>query len=263
MGHNRLQEECHITEEINPGKRIGSLFSTLFPQVSALPLRSVEKVVEKGMVSVLHLGYTHNNRDSPERAPSNRRVSHFFPGGFPMSMSMPRSALRHRPIAPEIQEWIITTPQRQTKTHHTERGLASLAKRMHPLLLVGLSMLITLLLLWMIGSILTWGNIQLDTLRYGFPHTTQLDYAVGHGGQPSHFTAWNLKGQISVLEIPGSDPAASHLLMGPHLFGPGADLAPVQLHFEGDSRHPELLVEVQNLMLRFHNTGTSYVPVTP
>jgi hypothetical protein len=77
-GQNKLQEECHFTEEINPGKMIVSLFSTPFPQVSALPPRSVEKVVEKGMVSVPPLSYTHNSSDSPESTPSNRRASHFF-----------------------------------------------------------------------------------------------------------------------------------------------------------------------------------------
>jgi hypothetical protein len=178
-----------------------------------------------------------------------------------MSMSMPRSALRHRPIAPTLQEWVIATPQKQTKTHRTGSGLASLAKRMHPLALLGLSMLITLLLLWTIGSILTWGNRQLDTLRYGSPRTTQVDSMVGHGGQPSHFTAWNLQGQIYVLEIPASNPSASHLLVGPHLIG--ADLAPVHLSFVGDPHHPDLLVEVQDVVIHFHNTGTTYVPITP
>jgi hypothetical protein len=110
-------------------------------------------------------------------------------------MSMPRSALRHRPIAPEIQEWIIATPRKQLPPH-TGRGLSSLARQRHPLLLIGLSMLITLLLLWMSGNLLAWGSIQLDTLHYGSPRTTQIEYAIGHGRQPSHFTAWNLHGQI-------------------------------------------------------------------
>ena len=41
-----------------------------------------------------------------------------------MSMSMPRSALRHRPIGPaDIQEWVIAPPQRQAKPHSTGGGL--------------------------------------------------------------------------------------------------------------------------------------------
>ena len=178
-----------------------------------------------------------------------------------MAMSMPRSALRHRPIAPEIQEWIIATPRKQRPPHHRGRDLSSLARQRHPLILIGLSMLITLLLLWVIGCIWAWGTLQFDTLRYGSPRTTQVDYAVGHGEQPSHFTAWNLQGQISVLEIPASHPSASHLLAGPHLIG--ADLAPVHLHFVGDPHHPDLLVEVQDIVVHFHNTGTTYVPAAP
>jgi hypothetical protein len=118
-------------------------------------------------------------------------------------------------------------------------------------------MLITLLLLWTIGCILTWGSIQLDTLRYGFPRTTQLEYAVGHG-RISHFIATNQDGQVYVVEIPEDDPARSQLLIGPHIQGKDADLAPVQLAFQGNPQHPDLLVEIQDIGTRFHNLGNVY-----
>ena len=176
-----------------------------------------------------------------------------------MSLTMPRSALRHRPIASDVPEWIMTTPQQHTPPH--PHCFSSLARRLDPLILTGLSMLLTLLLLWTSTHLWAWGTTQLDTLHYGSPPTTQLDYPVGHGSQPSHFTAWNLHGQIYVLEIPASNPASAHLLVGPHLLG--ADLAPVQLRFIGNPHRPDLLVQVQNVVIPFHNTGTTYVPAVP
>jgi hypothetical protein len=88
---------------------------------------------------------------------------------------------------------------------------------------------------------------------------------VGHevGDTLTHFEASNVAGQIYVLEIPGGHPSGSHLLVGPHLIGPGADLAPVQLHFARNPAHPDLLVEVAGTLTRFQNTGTSYVPAGP
>jgi hypothetical protein len=37
----------------------------------------------------------------------------------------------------------------------------------------------------------------------------------------------------------------------------------VQLHFVGDPHHPDLLVEVQDIVAHFHNTGTTYVDTMP
>jgi hypothetical protein len=185
-----------------------------------------------------------------------------------MSTMMPRSALRHRPIHTEmVPEWHIASP-RATSTHRAPRArttLPALARAIHPLALIGLSMLLTLLLLWGSSSMWAWGNEQLDHLRYGDPPVTQLDHAVGHevGQTLTHFEASNVDGQIYVLEIPGGNPAGAHLLVGPYLVGPNADRAPVQLIFQGNPQEPELLVEVAGTVTRFHNTGTTYVPTTP
>jgi hypothetical protein len=141
---------------------------------------------------------------------------------------------------------------RTSRTSHASR-LAF--QQLHPLVLVGLGMLLTLLLLCVTQWSWAWNQQQLAALRYGSPPTTQTEHAVGHGGL-SHFTAWNLHGQVYVLEIPGSQPDRSHLLEGPHLIG--ADLASVQLVFVGNPTHPDLLVQVQDIVTRFHNTGTSY-----
>jgi len=69
-------------------------------------------------------------------------------------------------------------------------------------------------------------------------------------------------GQIYIVEIPGGQPNNSRLLVGPHLIGPGADLAPVTLSFVGDEHSPDLVISVDGVQMRFHNTGSTYVPET-
>jgi hypothetical protein len=124
-------------------------------------------------------------------------------------------------------------------------------------------MLFACLLLWMGQMVWNWGQNTIDDFRYGRPRTTQVDHFVGHekNNVPSHFIAMNLGGQIYIVEIPGGSTSASYLLVGPRLIGPGADLAPVSLSFPGDPHRPDLLVVVNGLQVRFHNTGTAYVPI--
>jgi hypothetical protein len=180
--------------------------------------------------------------------------------------SMPRSALRHRPIHPDVQEFVVLSPRTtRGKPHyepHTSGGLPSLARRVHPLALIGLSMLITLFLIPACQGVLAWGSSLVDTMHYGYPRTVHLDQRVGHevGKTLSHFEAFNDNGQIYVLEIPGGNAASTQLLIGPRLFGSGADLAPVNLSFQGNNRFPDLLIQVQNIQMRFRNTGKIYVP---
>ena len=100
-------------------------------------------------------------------------------------------------------------------------------------------------------------------LQYGYPRTAQEDHFVGHeqAGIPSHFVAMNVQGQITVVELPGGNLKGAQLLVGPRLLGKGADLAPVRLEFVGEKKHPDLVVTVQSVQVRFHNTGASYRPM--
>lgn len=201
----------------------------------------------------------------------------------PFVQKVPRSALRHRPVQSETgqAEVAILTPRAsQTKSSqmsgtHTIAVPAgtNLARKCLSgkwgemrgawLIYLVLGMVMAMLLLW-IGQLLWgYGTTVSDDLRYGRPRTTNVDHFVGHekGQVPSHFTALNLDGQIYVVEIPGGSPNTSHLLVGPHLMGPGADLAPISLSFLGDSQHPDLLVTVDGIQVRFHNTGSAYAPM--
>lgn len=174
-----------------------------------------------------------------------------------------------RPIAPDAINTQVSTPRasraKQHREPHTTGGPPSVytfkARGPWPVYLV-VGGLLAMLLLWL-GQMI-WNSCQqtLDTFRYGYPRTTQVDHFVGHevGSTPTHFIATNVNGQIYVVEIPGGQPSQAHLLVGPHLIGPGTDLAPVSLSFVGDPHLPDLLVQVEGIEMRFHNTGSGYVP---
>lgn len=183
-----------------------------------------------------------------------------------------RSALRHRPITPDAIHSQVSTPRaskhRQKHEPHTTGGPPSVytsKARGSWLVYLVLGMLVTIVLLWLGQLLWNWVNTVADDIRYGRPRTTQIDHFVGHsvGNVPSHFIATNISGQIYIVEIPGGQPSQSHLLVGPHLIGPGVDLAPVTLSFVGDPHAPDLVVSVSGVQMTFHNTGTSYVPESP
>ena len=179
-----------------------------------------------------------------------------------------------RPIAPDAVNTQVKTPRasraRQHHEPHTTGGPPSVAARpahrskAHGtwLIYVVLGMLMAMVLLWLGQIVLNWATTLSDDLRYGRPRTTNVDHVVGHetGKTVTHFTALNLNGQVYIIEIPGGSPNISHLLVGPHLIGPGSDLAPVSLSFPGDPQHPDLLVRVSGIETRFHNTGNAYEP---
>jgi hypothetical protein len=125
-------------------------------------------------------------------------------------------------------------------------------------------MLATMVLLWLGQIVWNWGSTVSNDIRYGRPRTTNIDHSVGHevGNIPTHFTALNLGGQIYVIEIPGGHPNDTRLLVGPRLIGAGSDLAPVTLSFVGDPHTPDLIIEASGVLMRFHNTGSSYVPAS-
>ena len=186
---------------------------------------------------------------------------------------LPRSVVRHRKVAPDVQT-VVQTPRasraKEQREPHTTGG-PPLVSSAHPskargtwLMYLVLGMLTAMALLWIGQMLWNWGQTTLDDLHYGRPRTTQVDQFVGHetGNVKTHFIATNLNGQIYIVEIPGGQADHSHLLVGPHLYGPGSDLAPVTLSFVGDAHHPDLLIRVENIQVLFHNIGAAYAPVS-
>ena len=135
----------------------------------------------------------------------------------------------------------------------------------HPLLYLGVGMLVTVSILAVVIVVSNWVSTALDDLHYGRPRTFQIDAYVGHNeapGMPSHFIALNLHGRLEVIELPGGDPTHARIYLGPQLYGPNADLAPVTLSFKdvnGDHR-PDMIVHFQGTQVIFLNNGSNFQP---
>jgi hypothetical protein len=202
-----------------------------------------------------------------------------MPSDIITDRNMPRSSLRHRPIAPDTTQTQVQTPRASRARHqgepyspdeshvaspsptHAPRRIRKASRRW--LIYLVLGGLLAMVLLWLGQILWSWGQKVSDDIHYGYPRTTQVDRYVGHevNDQPSHFIATNVKGQIYIIEIPGGQPNNSRLLLGPHLIGEGSDLSPVFLSFVGDPQHPDLLVTTDGIQVRFHNTGSAYAPM--
>lgn len=141
-------------------------------------------------------------------------------------------------------------------------------RRWHWSVFVGLGMC-SMLLLWLVGTeAVQWWQGAQDDWHYGRPRTFQMDVVVGHHdstAHPSHFVAFNLHGQIEILELPGGDPSQSHLYVGATLLGAGHDLAPVTLSFRdvnGDGRL-DMIVQVEGQDIVFLNDHGVFRPLKP
>lgn len=126
-------------------------------------------------------------------------------------------------------------------------------------------MLVTLML-WVAGTqLISWGQCALNTLRYGYPRTFQIDAVVGHqdsARSPSHFLSINLHGRIQVVEWPGGDASHARIYLGPQLFEPDSDQQPAFLSFadvSGDHR-PDMLIDVEGSRIVFINDAGSFRP---
>lgn len=116
--------------------------------------------------------------------------------------------------------------------------------------------------------IFAWGQQRLDDLRYGFPRAVQLDGFVGHNealGEPTHFIALNLRGQISILELPGGDAAEIRTLPGPYLFGADSQFIVPHLALgdvNGDTQ-PDLLLQLREETIVYINDTGAFRMITP
>lgn len=209
--------------------------------------------------------------------------------------AMPRSALRHRPVGtdaghqgktsitpvaqrasrlstPQTEEDGQTGPRgastgpgpktpRLTRTGGRRRGML----RAHPLLLLGLGMILMLVLWTLLTLAANWWNTTMDDIRYGRPRTFQTDAVVGQGdsaANPSHFIALNLNGRIEVIEFPGGDASKARIYLGPQLYGNGQDLIPVTLSFldVNGNHHPAMILHFQDTRIVYVNDQGGFRP---
>ena len=102
-------------------------------------------------------------------------------------------------------------------------------RRWHPLLYVGLGLLIMVLGYLLFGAVSSWWQTAVDGWQYGYPRTFQTDAVVGHHdspANPSHFIAINLHSHIEVIEFPGGDVTHARVYVISTLIGSGEDLSP-------------------------------------
>jgi len=123
-------------------------------------------------------------------------------------------------------------PQRQPRQSKTE----ALPRqwRLHPLLFVGLALIVAILGWVVFTTLATWVTNAENHWQYGYPRTAQYDVVVGHqdsAAHPSHFIVLNDDGQVDVIEFPGGDVSHAHLYTGVAVVGQDAALVPVTLAF--------------------------------
>jgi hypothetical protein len=210
--------------------------------------------------------------------------------------AMPRSALRHRPIEsdgsqqgktsispvaqrasrlkpPQTEEdgeqgtagRPSTSPSPKTprliRTGGRRRGML----RAHPLLLLGLGMIVMLVLWTLLTLAVSWWNTTWDDLHYGRPRTFQIDAVVGHNdsaSNPSHFIALNLNGRIEVIEFPAGDASKARIYIGPQLYGSSQEFIPVTLSFvdiNGNHR-PDMIIRFQDTRIVYVNDQGGFRP---
>lgn len=113
------------------------------------------------------------------------------------------------------------------------------------------------------NSLISWGRVKMDDLRYGRPRTMHLAGIVGHddaAGSPTQFVAMNLNRRVVVFEIPGGDVSKTRTLTGPYLFGADEDLTPVRLRFAlvNEDQGTDLIVSVKDEEIIYINENGSY-----
>jgi hypothetical protein len=181
----------------------------------------------------------------------------------------PKSAVRSRPVTPDVETevppWIARASRTQAPSREpaprpvTPRSLLSFVP-------LGVGMLLMLLVVVLGQWVLGWAQTSWDDLHYGRPRTFQMDAFVGHetGRVPSHFIALNLQGQIEIIELPGGDGTHARMYLGPRIYGEGSDLVPVTLRFvEGaQPHHPDMLILFQNTQVVFRNVNGTFAPGT-
>ncbi|HLX57402.1 MAG TPA: hypothetical protein VKR83_10280 [Ktedonobacteraceae bacterium] len=138
----------------------------------------------------------------------------------------------------------------------------------HPLLLLGIGMVIMLALWTLLTLAASWWGNTWNNIQYGYPRTFQVDMVVGHNdsaADPSHFIVINLNGRIEVIEFPGGDASKARIYIGPQLYGNGEQLIPVTLSFVdvNGNHQPDMIIHFQDTRIVYINENGGFRPATP
>lgn len=119
----------------------------------------------------------------------------------------------------------------------------------------------------LLSSVIGWGRVLVDDMKYGRPRTFHLTASVGRpeeANAPTHLIAMNLDRQVVILEIPGGDASKVRTLPGPYLFGAGEDLTPVTMRLadmNGDGAN-DLIVRVKDEEMVYINRDGAFNLIT-
>lgn len=110
-----------------------------------------------------------------------------------------------------------------------------------------------------------WQNWQ-DDLNYGRPRMSRLEASVGHNETATTktlFIAQNIRGQLSIIEVPGGDASKTRVIIGPQLFGKDRDLVPVKLQVKdiNSDGQPDLIATAQEQNLIYINENGNFRPI--
>ncbi len=136
--------------------------------------------------------------------------------------------------------------------------------RAHPVLWLGLGMIIMLAAWTGLQAVGSRWVVHQDDVQYGRPRTAQYDVVVGHNDSPTyktHLIAMNLHARVVIIEIPGRDSSKAKIYQGPQLYGQDADLYPVTLRFQdvdGDGK-TDMIVTVQGTQIIYLNQNGQFV----
>lgn len=215
----------------------------------------------------------------------------------PERATMPRSALRYRPVATDDQARPGTPVVRSRRSRSDARATAAPVepdeleeednrsrrrapvvrkppapaqqkRRRHPLLLVILGLLLAIALWIGCEQLVTWGTNELNTWRYGAFPTSQMDAVLDNGdtsAHPSHLLVLNLHGEIILEVFPHGDVSHLQSYTLTTLTGPGSEQAVVSMQlFDPYHTHkPDLIIHVGDMEDLLINDQGSFRPPTP
>ena len=198
------------------------------------------------------------------RTSAQRTSSRSQPTATPRPAQPPRHAV---PVQDENDE-LKTEPLRTTTTTAPAAEQQQKQRwRLHWLVYVGVGMVATVSLLFLLLGLINWWNTMQDDWHYGRPRTAQYDVKVGHNDAttPSHFLALNLNRHIEIIEFPGGDPTKAKVYLGPTLIGDYEDLTPVTLEFKAlkPDGKLDMIVHVGDNKVVFINANGQFRPVAP
>ncbi len=163
----------------------------------------------------------------------------------------------------EIDEQETERPEPTPKRGYTRRF------HFHPLVWLGLGMIV-MFLLWAGGSnLVAYGQQTLNDWHYLRPRVFQTYAIVGasdSASNPTYFQALNLNWHVYIFECPGGDCTKAKIINGPTLFGDGQDLSPITISFKdvnGDGKL-DMIVHVEDQTFVMINDGAgNFRPLKP